>query len=174
MRTLTIRLSLDYIENSLQGTRFLLHIPDAEPELEGRQCWPASFKDDYTYYLKRSGNQSVLTGLKRETCRYWLKNPSGPLCGDTPAKRHKDANKRHFILAYFELQDNQVYRKSEMVKGKLFPAQYAICVQDSYEIICRIHRALKHFGQYELPLNQNKRIAEALNINDFNRLYKDP
>jgi hypothetical protein len=48
----------------------LLYIPDAEPELEGRQCWPARFKDDYTYYLERSGNQSVLTGLKREICQY--------------------------------------------------------------------------------------------------------
>jgi hypothetical protein len=62
----------------------LLYIPDAEPELEGRQCWPASFKEDYTYYLKSSGNRSVLTGLKRETCQYWLKNPSGLLRGDTP------------------------------------------------------------------------------------------
>ena len=115
-------------------------------ELEGRYYWLVSYKDDYTYYLERSGNRSVLTGLKRETCRYWLKNPSGPLRGDTPAKRQSDANKRNFIIAHFELQDNQVYRKSEWIRGKLFPARYAVCIWDSYEIICRIHRALKHFG----------------------------
>ena len=103
MRTPDIRLSLDYIENSPYGTRFLLPIPDAEPELEGRHCWPVSYKDDYTYYLKRSRNQSVLTSLKQETCRYWLKNPFRLLCGDTPAKRQKDTSKRHFILAHFEL-----------------------------------------------------------------------
>jgi hypothetical protein len=103
MRTPDMRLSLVNMDVSPYGTVFMLPLPDAEPELEGRLCWPASFKDDYTYYLKRSGNRSVLTGLKRETCRYWLKNPSGPLYRDTPAKRHEDANKRHFILAYFEL-----------------------------------------------------------------------
>jgi len=70
IRTPAMRLSLNHMENSPQGTRFLLPIPDTEPELEGRQCWPASFKDDYTYYLERSSNRSVLTGLKRKTCRY--------------------------------------------------------------------------------------------------------
>jgi len=64
MRTLDMRLSLDYIENSLRSTQFLLLIPDADPELKGRQCWPVSYEDDYTYYLERSGNRSVLTGLK--------------------------------------------------------------------------------------------------------------
>ena len=67
MRTPAMRLSLDHIENSPQSTRFLLPIPDTEPELEGCQCWPASFEDDYTYYLERSSNRSVLTGLKRES-----------------------------------------------------------------------------------------------------------
>jgi hypothetical protein len=63
MRTPKGRLSLNNIENSPQGTRFLLPLPNAKLELEGRACWPVSFKDDYTYYLKRSSNQSVLTGL---------------------------------------------------------------------------------------------------------------
>jgi hypothetical protein len=146
MRTPDMRLSLDHIENSPRGTRFLLLIPDAEPELEGRQCWPVDFEDDFTFYLERSGNRSILTGIKREDCRYWLRNPSRQLRGDTAALRVSDANKRHCILAYFELQDNQVYRKSEMIKGKLFPARYAVCIWDSYEIITRVHRALKHFG----------------------------
>jgi hypothetical protein len=68
MRTPNMRLSLVNMDVSPYGTVFMLPLPDAEPELEGRLCWPASFKDDYTYYLKRSGNRSVLTGLKRETC----------------------------------------------------------------------------------------------------------
>jgi hypothetical protein len=65
-----MRLSLTYIENSLRGTIFLLPISNIELELKGRQYWPASFKDDYTYYLERSNNRSVLTSLKRETYRY--------------------------------------------------------------------------------------------------------
>jgi hypothetical protein len=63
MRTPKGRLSLNNIENSPRGTRFLLPLPNTKPELEGCTYWPVSFKDDYTYYLKRSSNRSVLTGL---------------------------------------------------------------------------------------------------------------
>jgi hypothetical protein len=70
MRTPNIRLSLNHIENSPHSTRFLLSILDAKPELEGHHCWPVSYKDNYTYYLKRSSNQSILTGLKQEICQY--------------------------------------------------------------------------------------------------------
>jgi hypothetical protein len=103
MRTPDMRLSLDHIENSPYGTRFLLPIPNAKPELEGRGCWPVDFEDDFTFYLKCSKNRSILIGIKREDCRYWLRNPSRQLRGDTAALRVSNANKRHYILAYFEL-----------------------------------------------------------------------
>ena len=64
IKTLNIRLSLTYIKNSLRNTIFLLFIPNTKPELKGYYYWPVSYKDDYTYYLKRSSNQSVLIGLK--------------------------------------------------------------------------------------------------------------
>ena len=67
IRTLNIRLSLINIDVSPYGTAFILPLSNTKLELKGRLYWPASFKDDYTYYLKRSSNQSVLTGLKRET-----------------------------------------------------------------------------------------------------------
>ena len=66
MRTPDIRLSLINIDVSPRDTVFMLPLPDTEPELEGRSYWPASFEDDYTYYLERFNNRSVLTGLKRE------------------------------------------------------------------------------------------------------------
>ena len=66
MRTPNMRLSLDHMENSPRGTRFLLPIPNTKPELEGHRCWPVDFKDDFTFYLKRSKNRSILTGIKRE------------------------------------------------------------------------------------------------------------
>jgi hypothetical protein len=96
--------------------------------------------------LERSGNRSVLTGIKREDYRRWLRNPSGPLIGATAKAKARDANTRTQALRHFELQDNQVYRKSETINGHRFPAHYAVCMWDSFDIICRIHRALKHFG----------------------------
>jgi hypothetical protein len=51
-----MRLSLNYIENSPRGTRFLLSIPNTKPELKGCGYWPVDFKDDFTFYLKCSKN----------------------------------------------------------------------------------------------------------------------
>ena len=70
MRTLNIRLSFNYIKNSLYNTRFLLLIPNIKPGLKGRQYWPINFKDDFTFYFKRSENRSILISIKREDCRY--------------------------------------------------------------------------------------------------------
>jgi hypothetical protein len=56
IRTPKGRLFLNNIENSPRGTQFLLPLPNTKPELEGYMYWPVSFKDDYTYYLKRSSN----------------------------------------------------------------------------------------------------------------------
>jgi hypothetical protein len=91
------------MENSPRSTRFLLPIPDAKPELEGRGCWPVDFKDDCTFYLKRSKNRSILIDIKREDCQYWLRNPSRQLRRDTAALCASNANKHHHILAHFEL-----------------------------------------------------------------------
>ena len=63
IRTPKGRLSLNNIENSPRGTRFLLPLLNTKPELKDCIYWPVSFKDDYIYYLKRSSNRSVLTGL---------------------------------------------------------------------------------------------------------------
>ena len=68
IRTPAIRLSLNHIENSPYNTRFLLFIPNIKPELKGHYYYLISYKDNYTYYLKCSSNQSVLTSLKQETC----------------------------------------------------------------------------------------------------------
>jgi len=56
IRTLDIKLSFNYIKNSFYNTRFLLYIFNIKLELKGRYYWPISYKDDYTYYLKRSNN----------------------------------------------------------------------------------------------------------------------
>jgi hypothetical protein len=140
----TIELNISRFSNSPRGTRFML--PSPEPEADGRECWDADLRELYDYYLERSGNRSVLTIDKREAYRRWLRNPSGPLVGATAKARARDANTRTQALRYFELQDNQVYRKSETIKSHRFPARYAVCMWDSFEIIYRIHRALKHFG----------------------------
>jgi hypothetical protein len=139
-------LSVNKLTNSPAGTRFML--PEAASEVDGRECWPESLRAEYEHYLERSGNRSILTGQRREDHRRWLKNPSEKLQGNIPKEKATDANVRTHTLNNFELQDNQVYRKSETIKGHLFPARYAVCIWDSFDIICRMHKALKHFGEF--------------------------
>ena len=140
----TFKLNISRFTNSLRGTRFML--PNPRLEANSRECWDIDLRELYDYYLERSGNRSVLTVDKREDYRRWLRNPSGPLVGATAKAKARDANTRTQALRHFELQDNQVYRKSETINGHRFPPRYAICIWDSFDVICRIHRALKHFG----------------------------
>jgi hypothetical protein len=137
-------LNINKITDSPKGTLFLCEAP---PEVEGKECWSKDCETEFYAYLERSKNRSVLTGERRETHRYWINNPKGKLRGDTPQQRAKDANDRTHSLASFELQKNQVYRKAEKIKGHQFPSRYAACVWDSFDIICTVHRALKHFGE---------------------------
>jgi hypothetical protein len=139
------RLDITNLDNSPRGTRFML--PDPGPEADGREYWDTDLCHKYEHYIERSNNRLVLFGKKRADYRRWLSNQSGPLEGNTRKERQFDANTRIQAIRHFELQDNQVYRKAETIKGHRFPARYAACTWDSYDIICRIHRALKHFGK---------------------------
>ena len=130
--------------NSPAGTRFM--VKDPGPEVDGREAWDKNLYYDYEHYLERLGNRSVLSGQKREDYRRWLRNPTSSLIGEGFQARQKDANTRTQALAHFELQDYQVYRKAETIRGHNYTARYAICTWDSFEIICAVHRGLKHFG----------------------------
>ena len=144
--------------DSTARTRFIVLTP--APEKDGCEAWPTTVEKEYKYYLERSGNRSVLTGQKREDYQRQLRNSSGKPLGETAIDRQTDQNTRTqgkyihyslykiYILIYslalsnFKLQDNQVYRESEIIKGYTFLARYAIYTQDSFEIICRIHCSL--------------------------------
>ena len=83
--------------------------PGAEPE--GVDPFPDPIKDDYVHYLERSTNRSMLTGQRRSKTRDILRNPEMSIdVGD----RNKNARLRNFevwTLKYFELDENQIYRK---------------------------------------------------------------
>ena len=70
VRLLRLTLSLNNIYNSPYSTYFLLSLPNIKPELEGHKCWPNSIEDDFTYYIKRSRNYSILTNIKQEDYYY--------------------------------------------------------------------------------------------------------
>jgi hypothetical protein len=54
----------------------------------------------------------------------------------------KDRTLKHFLL-----DDNQIYRKAETVRGIEYNQRYAACTYDSFDLITRTHRGLHHAGK---------------------------
>jgi hypothetical protein len=97
-------------------------LPEAASEVNRRECWPENLYTKYEYYLKRSGNKSILTGQRQEIHRRWLRNLFRTLQGLTPKKKAANVNNCTHTLVNFKLQDNQVYKKLKTIKSHLFPA----------------------------------------------------
>ena len=57
---------------------------------------------------------------------------------------------KDWTLKHFLLDDNQIYRKAETVRGIEYNQRYAACTYDSFDLITRTHRGLHHAGNYLL------------------------
>jgi hypothetical protein len=54
---------------------------------------------------------------------------------------------KDWTLKHFLLDDNQIYRKAETVRGIEYNQRYAACTYDSFDLITRTHRGLHHAGK---------------------------
>jgi hypothetical protein len=59
-------------------------------------------------------------------------------------------NLKFWTQRYFELDDNQIYRSAETVRGVDYPKRYALCEYDAFTCIARLHRGLYHAGKNPL------------------------
>ena len=132
--------------SSPSGTRFMPFSPPPQSEL-AIEAFPEPLEQEYNIYLEKSNNRSVLTDLKRDTMRWHLNNRTAKPRGETIIERQADSNSKHYALSYFELQDQQIYRKAELLRGTQLGPRYAACTWDSFRIICKTHRALQHSGK---------------------------
>ena len=57
-----------------------------------------------------------MTAEKRADYQWHLSNPHAPLRGNTKAERAADGNTRVTTREGFEIQDNQIYQKTEYDK----------------------------------------------------------
>jgi hypothetical protein len=57
------------------------------------------------------------------------------------------SNLRIWTLRYFELDNNQIYRSAETVRGVEYGRRYALCDYDSFACLTRLHRGLHHAGK---------------------------
>jgi hypothetical protein len=137
---------MDVSNDSPSGTNFMPSSPP--PDSSGVQAWPRALVHEYIEYLEKSTNQGVLTGEKRNTIRNHLNQLDGKPPAEYTAKQKQQFNNdKYMALKYYELQDNQVYRKASTVCGIRLNAQYCACVWDSFDIICKTHLQLHHFGR---------------------------
>jgi hypothetical protein len=144
---------MDVSQDSPRGTNFMPSSPPPDPARI--EAWPKDLVDNYIEYLENSSNQGVLTGEKRATIRNHLRQLDGrPPAEYTTRQKQQFNNDKYLALKYYELQDNQVYRKASMVHGIRLNAQYCACIWDSFEIICKTHLQLHHFGKSPLFLQK--------------------
>jgi hypothetical protein len=135
-------------------------MPSSPPPLipSSVECWPAG-DDLYSQFiemvLKNKGN-CLLTPTKRSDYRYYLNNRTAVSQATDRAQRQRQAHDKHWALTFFELQDNQVYRRAEQKKdGTWFKARYAACTYNAMGIIQKSHCNLHHAGEYNALLYIN-------------------
>jgi hypothetical protein len=102
------------------------------------------------YVLKQRGLQ-LLTPIKRQEYRHYLNNRKVTFKDLDKAARRRAAADMYLALTFFELQDNQAYRKVEKEKDCTWlKPRYAACTYDACELICKAHENLKHARKYIL------------------------
>jgi len=142
---------------SPSGVNFMPSSPPPDASTNAN-CWPDP-KDgpspqcgDLNYQFmemvtKKRGN-CLLTPLKRSDYRHYLNNRKSTNYHGSLAERRRQAHDKHWALSFFELQDNQVYRRAEQRKdGSWFQPRYAACTYDAMEIIQKSHCNLYHASE---------------------------
>ncbi len=133
--------------SSPSGVNFM---PSSPPQRNGVQPWPEDLNNLFMdFVITQKGWLRLLTPRKRQDYRYYLNNRSATSDNVDPEARRKAAADKHWALTYFELQDNQVYRKAEQDKdGSWLKPWYAACTYDACDLICKAHENLHHAGEY--------------------------
>lgn len=124
------------------------------PSLPPIQAFPP-LDELFLKHLDDTNNRKCHNSTRRSNMQTWLKYPLAKVHGDTRDERARLAIKKHWTLKYFELQDNQIYRKAETISGVAVKARYAVCEWDMLDIIKKTHIALQHFGTFSPSFRGN-------------------
>ena len=92
-------------------------MPSSPAQRNGVQPWPEDLNNLLMdFIITEKGRLRLLTPRKCQDYRYYLNNRLATSDNVDPEARRKAAADKHWALTYFELQDNQVYRKAEQDK----------------------------------------------------------
>jgi hypothetical protein len=101
---------------------------------------------EFCFILESTYNRGIFTQAKKATYYCWLENPDAEVEGNTTYKRNKDCNDRYAAITGFQLDQGCIYRKAELYKNMLFRLQYVALDSNTFEIIQKEYRALKHYS----------------------------
>jgi hypothetical protein len=105
---------------------------------------------DFEDYALNSSNRSALTSRRRAEIKEILRHPDirYPKADYPDGKeRQRLHSLKNWTKLHFELQDAQIYRKTETIYGQSYHVRYAVCVYDSGDLIAAVHRSLLHAGK---------------------------
>jgi hypothetical protein len=132
--------------SSPSGVNFMPSSPPPAPN--GVEPWHPDLNNEFMDMVLKNRANCLLTPLKRSDYRYYLNNRTAISKALDVRQRRRQAYDKHWALTFFELQDNQVYRKAEHRKdGMVVKARYAACTYDAFELICKAHCNLHHAGE---------------------------
>jgi hypothetical protein len=139
---------------SPHGVYFLPQLPPITSEPDGQEPFTAGLDDEFETLVRDGPNRKILTPTRRWEMRTILRNPTkrvetlfnveDPYSAELARLR----TLRNWTIRHFELQDQQVYRSAETVRGVELPARYCLCTYDAFECLARLHRGLYHAGKY--------------------------
>ena len=109
-----------------------------------------SLELEFELYIRDGPNRKVLLPRRRAEMKDILRNPSIQYSKEVyhdSKERARLRSLKDWTLKHFLLDDNQIYRKAETVRGIEYNQRYAACTYDSFDLITRTHRGLHHAGK---------------------------
>lgn len=138
---------------SPHGANFLPQLPPIAAEPAGLKPFPENLEEEFSTYLDTNNNRKLLTSRCRWEMREILNHPTTPahilFNIDDPHSTElgRLRNLKVWTQRCFQLDDNQIYRSAEIVRGTDYPQRYALCVYDAFMCIAKLHRGLHHAGK---------------------------
>ena len=112
-----------------------------------------SLELEFELNIRDGPNRKVLLPRRRAEMKDILRNPSIQYSKEVyhdSKERARLRSLKDWTLKHFLLDDNQIYRKAETVRGIEYNQRYAACTYDSFDLITGTHRGLHHAGNYLL------------------------
>jgi hypothetical protein len=141
---------------SPHGANFLPQLPPVSVEPNGIDPFPDHLEEEFNTYLLTNNNRKLLTSRRRWEMREILNHPNTSvhtlfnITNPYSTELGRLRNLKVWTLRSFELDDNQIYRSAETVRGVDYPKRYALCEYDAFTCIARLHRGLHHSGKNPL------------------------